>query len=132
MANKSFGVTVTVNTNAIGELIDVTPGGVDVTNIDTTAHDSAGGWRTFLGGLTDGGTLELSGNYVLADVGQVELRDERGNVAAIVVTFSDGSTSTFSAVVGGFNLSNPLDDKIEYTCSLKVTGAIVIAAAAAV
>tara|TARA_R110000824_G_scaffold169712_2_gene346845 strand:+ start:42 stop:434 length:393 start_codon:yes stop_codon:yes gene_type:complete len=130
MAIKSFGVSVTVNTVVIGELTDVTPGGVDVTDIETTAHDSAGGWKTFLGGNTDGGTLEISGNYVLADAGQVELRAERGNVAAIVVTFSDSSTSTFSAVVKGFNLSNPLDDKIEFTCSLKVTGPIVIAAGA--
>lgn len=127
MAIKSFGVAVTVNTIAIGELTDVTPGGVDVNFIDVTAHDSAGGWKEFIGGLTDGGTLELTGNYVAADAGQVELRDERGNVAAVVITFSDGSTSSFSAVVGGFNLSNPLDDKVEFTCSLKVTGAIVIA-----
>ena len=125
---KSFGVTVKVNTILVGGLTDVTPGGVDVTNIDVTAHDSTGGWREFVGGLTDGGTLELSGNYNLADVGQIELRAERGQVAAIIVTFSDLSTSTFSAVVGGFNLANPLDDKIEFSCSLKVTGPIVIAA----
>lgn len=127
MASKSFGVAVTVNTIAIGELTDVTPGGVDVNFIDVTAHDSAGGWKEFIGGLTDGGTLELTGNYVEADAGQTELRDERGNVAAVVITFSDATTSTFSAVVGGYNLSNPLDDKIEFTCSLKVTGAITIA-----
>jgi len=128
MAIKSFGVAVTVNTIAIGGLTDVQPGGVDVTFIDVTAHDSAGGWKEFVGGLTDGGTLELTGNYDAADVGQIELIAERGNEAAIVVTFSDSSTSTFSAIVGGYNLSNPLDDKVEFTCSLKVTGAITIAA----
>jgi|TARA_R110002124_G_scaffold73619_1_gene197448 predicted secreted protein len=128
MATKSFGVTVTVNTIAIGELTDVTPGGVDVNNIDTTAHDSSGGWKTFMGGLSDGGTLELSGNYVIADAGQVELRASRGDTASVVVTFSNASTSTFSAVIGGYNLANPLDDKIEFSCSLKVTGPIVIAA----
>jgi len=128
MAIKSFGVTVTVNTIAVGGLTDVQPGGVDVTFIDTTAHDSAGGWKEFVGGLTDGGTLELTGNYDVADVGQIELIAERGNVAAVVVTFSDTSTSTFNAVVGGYGLSNPLDDKVEFTCSLKVTGAITIAA----
>jgi len=128
MAIKSFGVAVTVNTIAIGGLTDVQPGGVDVTFIDVTAHDSAGGWKEFVGGLTDGGTLELTGNYDAADVGQVELIAERGNSAAVVVTFSDSSTSTFSAIVGGYSLSNPLDDKVEFTCSLKVTGSITIAA----
>ena len=127
MAIKSFGVAVTVNTIAIGGLKDVTPGGVDVNFIDVTAHDSAGGWREFIGGLTDGGTLELTGNYDEADAGQVELRAERGQVASVIVTFSDATTSTFSAVVGGYSLSNPLDDVVEFSCSLKVTGAIVIA-----
>jgi len=127
MAIKSFGVAVTVNTIAIGGLKDVTPGGVDVNFIDTTAHDSAGGWREFIGGLTDGGTLELTGNYDETDAGQVELRAERANVAAVVITFNGSNTGTFNAVVGGYSLSNPLDDVVEFSCSLKVTGAITIA-----
>jgi len=129
MAIKSFGVTVKINTILIGGLMEVTPGGRDVNFIDTTSHDSAGGNREFIGGLTDNGTLELGGNFVLADVGQVELREEQGEIAAIIVTFSDLSTSTFSAVVGAFNIGNPLDDKVDFSISLKVTGAIVIAAA---
>jgi len=127
MAIKSFGIGVTINTTAIGELTDVTPGGADVNFIDVTAHDSAGGWKKFIGGLSDGGTLELTGNYKFSDAGQAALIAQRGQQAAIVVTFSDSTTSTFNAIVGAYNLSNPLDDKVEFTCSLKVTGAITLA-----
>jgi len=79
------------------------------------------------GGLSDGGTLELTGNYKFSDAGQAALIAQRGQQAAIVVTFSDSTTSTFNAIVGAYNLSNPLDDKVEFTCSLKVTGAITLA-----
>ena len=126
MAIKSFGVGVTVNAIAIGGLTDVMPQGVEVNNIDITTHDSAG-YREFIGGLIDGGTLELTGKYDQTDAGQLELQDEVGNTHPVVITFSDSSTRTFSAVVGGFNLSNALDDAIEFTCSLKVTGAITAA-----
>ena len=127
MAIKSFGVAVTVNTIAIGELTDANLSGRDVNFIDTTAHDATGRAKTFIGGLTDNGTLELTGNYDEADAGQVELRDEMGNQAAVVVTLSDATTLTFNAIVGAYNVSIPIDDKVEFTCSLKVTGTIAIA-----
>lgn len=126
MAIKSFGVSVTIGGTAIGELTDVSANGVDVNFIDTTAHDSSGSWKTFIGGLTDPGTLELTGNYKQGDAGQAALISGRGTSVAVVITFSDSTNMNFNAIVGGYNLSNPLDDKVEFTCSLKITGAISI------
>lgn len=125
---KSFGVAVTVATNAIGGLTDVGISGTEVSFIDTTTHDSTGGYREFVGGLKDGGTLELTGKYDIADTGQVYLRANPGVSAACVVTFSDDSTATFTAIVGGYATSNQLDDAVEFTASLKITGAVVYAA----
>lgn len=131
MAIKSYGISVQITPPAgspttIGELTDVTPGGVDVNFIDTTAHDNPGGWRSFIGGLTDPGTIELTGNYKFTDAGQAALISNRGVVVAVNITFSDATNITCSAVVGGYNVSNPLDDKVEFTCPLKVTGAITL------
>lgn len=131
MAIKSFGISVQItppagSPTAIAELTDVTPGGVDVNFIDTTAHDSSGGWRQFIGGLTDPGTIELTGNYKFTDAGQAALIANRGVIVAVNITFSDATNVTCNAVVGGYNLSNPLDEKVEFTCSLKITGAITI------
>jgi len=125
---KSFGVSVTVATVAIGGLTDVSPGGGDVTFVDTTTHDTAGGWKTYVGGLKDGGTLELTGKYDIADAGQEDLRTGLGTSVAVVVTFSDTSTAEFTGIIGAYNVSNPLDDATEFTCSIKVTGAITYAA----
>jgi predicted secreted protein len=129
---KSFGVTVTVATNAIGGLKSVEIPETEVTDIDVTTHDSAGGFRQFVGGLKDGGTVTLAGAYDIANAGQTYLRTAANQGAApvaVVVTFSDGSKATFNAVVKGYGVSNPLDEDVTFNSSLKVSGAITFAAA---
>lgn len=127
---KSFGVAVSVATNDIGELTDVSIPEIDVNFVDITTHDSTGGFREFVGGLKDGGTLTLTGAYDISDTGQTYLRtpaNQGGSAVAVVVTFSDDSTASFDAVVGGYGTSNPLDDKVEFTASLKISGDVTYA-----
>jgi len=131
MAIKSFGVAVTVDSTAIGELVSADITGGDVTNIDITTHESADGYREFTGGLKDAGTLELSFKYDIADAGQVKLRNPavQGLVKAVEMTFSNGSTATFDVIVGIPSTVNPLDEDVTSTCSCKITGPITYAAA---
>jgi predicted secreted protein len=124
MSIKSFGVSVSVDGGAVGGLKDVNPGGGDVTFVDTTTHDAEDGWKTFVGGLKDGGTLELTGNYISGDAGQGAIRSEIGETVPCVVTFSDSSSCSFDGIVGAYNISNPLDDVVEFTASIKVTGPV--------
>jgi predicted secreted protein len=128
---KSFGVVVTLGSTVIGGLTEVSFSGGDVNFVDITTHSSAGGWKEFVGGLSDGGTVELTGACDLADSGQAALITERAETVSVTVTLSDGSSATFDAVVGVYQVSNPQDDKIEFTCSLKVTGEIDYTAASA-
>lgn len=128
MAIKSYGVGVTVGGNAVGDLTDVSVSGTDVNFVDITTHDSTGGWKEFTSGLKDGGSLDLTGKYKVADTGQAYLFGNPGASASCVVTFSDTSTASFTGIVGGFSTSNPLDDAVEFTCSIKITGAVVYAA----
>ena len=131
---KSFGVTVEVDGNAIGGLTDVSIPEVEVTDIDTTTHDTSGGYRTFVGGLKDGGTLTISGLYDIADAGQSFLRNpanQGGEAVEIIVTFSDSSTATFDAVVKGYGASNPLDENVTFSASFKISGAVTYAAGGA-
>lgn len=120
---KSFGIGVTAASNAIGGLTDVNNSGGDVNMIDTTTHDTAGA-KEFLGGLIDEGSIELQGRYADDDVGQSYLQDNPAATAAFVVTFSDGSTVSFSGVVGKYEFTNPLDDEIGFSCSVKISGDI--------
>ncbi len=130
---KSFGVTVTVATNLVGGLTDVSIPEVEVTDIETTTHDGTSGYRTFVGGLKDGGVLTLSGLFDIADVGQGYLRNpanQGGSPVAVLVTFSDDSEAAFNAVVKGCGTSNPLDDNVQFTASLKISGPVEYSAGA--
>lgn len=121
---KSFGVSVSVGGTSIGGLTSASLSGGDVNFIDVTTHDSTGGWKEFVGGLVDGGTLDLNGNYDAEDSGQGKLIDDVAETLAVVITYSDGSTASFNAVVGKYDVGNELDDKITFSCPLKVTGEI--------
>ena len=124
MAMKSFGVVVTIGGTTIEELTDVQINGRDVTSVETTSHDATAGTKTFVGGLRDNGTLELTGRFDGAHTGVNYMEANAGTVAAVVVTYSDASTHTFSVVVGLPSITNPLDDAAEFTSSHKITGVI--------
>lgn len=122
MAIKTFGTTVSVNGETVGGLMGAEFSGADVNSIDTTTWDAASNTRTFIGGLIEPGSLDLSGNLIPDDAGQVELEAETGNIGAIIVTYVDGTTVTFDAVIGAINIGSDLDSKLEFTRSLKITG----------
>jgi predicted secreted protein len=122
---KSFGARVYFNGVAVGGLTDISASGTDVSMIDSTSHDSAGGYRTFLSGLKDGGTLELTGRYNYADAGQAEWKAEIGVKHNFYIMLSDNSGLAFEAYVGGFSTSNPLDDAVEFSATAKITGIVV-------
>jgi len=124
---KSFGISVSVDSNIIGGLTDVSIPEVEVTDIDTTTHDTAGGYRTFVGGLKDGGVLTISGLYDIENTGQAFLRNpanQGGEPVACTVTFSDASEATFDAVVKGYGVTNPLDENVTFSASLRISGPV--------
>jgi len=88
------------------------------------AAQVSGGFRTFLSGLKDGGTLEITGKYNYADNGQAEWKAEEGVAHAFYIILSDNSGLAFYAIVGGFQTSNPLDDAVEFTATAKITGEV--------
>jgi predicted secreted protein len=104
--------------------------GADVNSIDTTTWDAASNTRTFIGGLIEPGSLELSGNLIPDDAGQTELEAETGEIGEVLVTYVDGTTIAFDAVIGAINIGSDLDSKLEFTRSLKITGPRTIAPAA--
>ncbi len=124
MSIKTFGIKVSLDGEDIGGLTSVTPGGKDLNFIQTTTHSNVDGVHRFLGGLLDNGALELEGNYDIEDDGQLKIIDNPAAIKPVIITFSDESRSLFNAVVGAYNITNPLDDVVGFTSSLKVTGEI--------
>tara|TARA_R110001599_G_scaffold341309_1_gene562255 strand:- start:146 stop:535 length:390 start_codon:yes stop_codon:yes gene_type:complete len=121
MAVKTFGTAITINTIAIGECTSASRSGGSINEIKTTAWDSANNADTYLGGIADYGSLEITANHVIGDAGQVEIFAEVGNVAAFIITDSV-ATETFSAIVGVPDIGRDEDGVIVVTVSCKVTG----------
>lgn len=122
MAIKSFGATISVDATAVGGVTGITRSGADRNMIDVTTLTSTGGYREFIPGLKDGGTVEIEGNFLIADPGQIKLRAGDDDEVPVVITLSDGTTIGFDAFIIPPNEDNPLDDKVGFSASLKITG----------
>jgi predicted secreted protein len=97
--------------------------------IEVTCHTSTGGWKEFIGGLLDGGEVSFDINY--DPVGATH-NASTGLIADMVartvrnfqLVFPDtGSTTwSFAALVTAFEPSEPIDDKLAASVTLKLTG----------
>lgn len=97
------GSTVTFNSQAIGNVRNITLPDASKEEVDVTDHDSTGIYREFLPGLADPGTATLECNYNPTDAGQQALVANfgaTGNTAKeVVITLPPASSSTGAATV---------------------------------
>jgi len=132
MAITSNGATFSYNSVAIGDVLSISAPSVTVATIDTT--NIADVYRTFLGGTIDSGSMTLELNYDPNGTAGAALEAEWEATAAnapvartCVITFSDSSTYTFSAILVGFSPSLATDAAVTASVELKVSGAITVA-----
>lgn len=121
-ATKSFGVRVFLDGVQVTGLTDVAIPRGDVSLVETTTHDSTA--KEYVGSLKDGGTMELSGRYNIADAGQTDLRENTGANARALVVLSDGTGAAALCQVGKFDVTNPPDDTVGFSASLKISGIV--------
>lgn len=128
-ARSALGTLFEIDGVAVGGLTNI--GGVKLSRdtIDTTNHDVEGGYKTFLGGLREGGDVSLEGHF-LNDAGQQALEDNlQGDLPeSCVVTFPGGGTWSFSGLVTAFETTAPMDGLIGFSCTVKVSGRPTLAA----
>lgn len=120
----AFSVTIDSVLTPVASLTGIT--GLDLTadEVDVTAHDSADGYREYLQGLRDGGSVSLEGNF-FNDDSQLALKDlfDAGSVVAMEIAFPNSlATWSFNGFVTGLSTDAPMDDKISFSATVKVTG----------
>ena len=124
-AVKGIGTIFKITTTAIGNLTSI--GGLEISadTIETTALDSAGGYREYIGGLKDGGEVSVEGNLD-SEVAknQVKLYDafETGAITDFTIEFPNGAKWTFKGIITGFGTNTDLEDLIVFSATIKVTG----------
>lgn len=129
MSIKGLATTYKIGTDTVGVLTAIN--GIEPTKdtSETTTLDDT--WRTYRGGLKDGGEVSLDGYYKKGEVGQLALKaafDGDDDTSSHVITFPNGSTWTFSGVVKAYKFGDAnLDDNIAFSASIKVSGEPVFA-----
>ena len=117
----------------IGKLTKVGEIAPEAEELDVTTLDSSGGYREFMQGWRDAGTIAISGFFDSGDEGQAALRTafENGKLGAFEVAFADGSKATFSAFVKKHAIgAAEVDGAVGFSAQLRVSGAVTFAAGA--
>jgi predicted secreted protein len=117
----------------LAEVFSVTPPSGTIDQIDATHMQSPDRTREFIPGLKDAGSASCEMNYLpnSATDQLLMLLSVNGEKRSMRITYPNGVTVTFPASVESYEQNIPLDDKMTAVVSLKVSGAVTIAAAAA-
>lgn len=106
-------------------------GGINLTadSLDVTNHDNAEGFRQFIQGLRDGGSVDIEGQFDSTDAGQFAVidhynQDDDGGIRELTISFPDGSTWTFDAIVTALSIPGdaPVDGVLTFSATFKITG----------
>jgi len=96
---------------------------IEVTNLDST-----GGYREFIGGFRDGGTVTLPMNFTREtyEIMNDDFEDDDLQNYEILLPDTEATSFEFTALVTELGLAIPADDKISADVTLKVSGQVVI------
>jgi predicted secreted protein len=107
---------------AIANLTSIEGVSVSADTIESTALDTAGGYRVFVTSLKDAGEIALAGHFDYTSHNGIEADFEAGTSSSYVITFPDTHTWTFPAVVTAFKTTASMGDLVGFECTLKVSG----------
>lgn len=112
------------NLTSIGELSQTSA------EIDVTTLGATGGYRQYMQGFKDAGSMTVEGFFTPGDAGQKELNSlyQSGDVEKWRIDFVDGSKVEFNAYVSGLAVGPvDVDGAPRFNATLRLTGPIVIA-----
>lgn len=136
MPTVSMGTVLKKGTASIGLLTSIDGLNLKADTVETTALDTAGGYRTFTSTWKDAGEVSLSGHFDYAGHGTMLDDFEAESINAYTIEFPDkgptgiGTTWTFSGVVTSFHTSADLDALVKVEFTIKVSGKPTLAAPA--
>lgn len=98
--------------------------------IDVTSLDSTGGYREFIGGFRDGGTVQLSMNFTSTTYRIMKGDFDSADDVNYEILLEDTPTSHISIEFTGVVTECPVeitpDDKVTSTVTIKVSGEVTL------
>lgn len=114
------------NGNAIAEISSITGPSPKLETVDATHLNSDDKFREFIGGVLDGGEVSFEGNYYSGDAEQVGLLTDMNarTVQNWTVDFptTTGAIWAFTGLVTAYETTAPLNDKLGFSCTIKISG----------
>ena len=116
--------TGTTEWENIAEINSITGPGMTRDTIDVTSLDSTGGYREFIAGFRDGGTVGLSMNMTRTtwDLMQTDFESDVLQNYEIVLSDVENTSIEFQGLVTEMPLSIPADDKVTMDVTIKISG----------
>jgi predicted secreted protein len=96
--------------------------------IDVTSLDSVGGFREFITGFRDGGTVSLTMNFTRTSYDKMlsDFEDDDPHYYEIVLPDDVNTSFEFCGYVTELPLEIPTDDKITANVTIKVSGRVTV------
>lgn len=113
----------------MGQQTEVSVYGVAVDSVDATHEESDGKWREFIPGLKDGGEANSTLHYIPGGATEAEVFASLGTTEHLRAVHPSGAHIDYRAFITGAEPDTPIDDKMTFALTWKVTGEVVPSAA---
>ena len=112
----------------IAEVTNITGPGMTRETIDVTSLDSTGGYREYIAGFRDGGTINLSMNFTrdTYDTMKDDFEDDDAQQYEILLPDTESTSFEFEGLVTELPLTIPTGDKVSVDVVIKITGQVTI------
>jgi len=135
MASKAFSGVGTIFRRwsgtawaPIAEVNSISGPSMSRETIDVTSLDSTGGYREFIGGFRDPGTIQLSMNFTRTTFDLMQADFESPDSANYEIVLGDDENTSLEFV--GFVTELPIevtaDDKVTSSVTIKITGQVTV------
>lgn len=110
----------------IAEINSITGPSMSRDTIDVTSLDTKGGYREFIAGFRNPGTIVLSMNFTATGyhLMKQDFEDDSAQEYQIVLPDPDETTLEFSGLVTELPLTVPPDDKITLDVTIQISGQV--------
>jgi predicted secreted protein len=114
----------------VGEVTNITLPNLTRDAVDATHTESTEGYREFIPGLKDSGEASIEMNFVSGSASDTLIRAQFAldtlTACKILFDTSPEDGVSFNAILTGYEVQAPLDDKVAATLTLKVSGKVTV------